>query len=110
MLFQVNRLRQSLNYLQIGLVRCHVISVSFLEDKDRKREDKDRDKRKDRDKDKDKEKEKEKVKYSTVDPSLLLSFVYFDQSHTGYLLDKDAEEILHTMGLHLSRSQVITCC
>ena len=42
----------------------------------------------------------------TALPHLLLAFSYFDQSHTGYLLDKDAEEIMHTIGLHLSRSQV----
>ena len=46
----------------------------------------------------------------TENPALLLAFVYFDQSHTGYLLDKDAEEVLHTMGLHLSRSQVKLPC
>uniref|UniRef100_A0A8C5JEX6 Cell division cycle and apoptosis regulator protein 1 n=1 Tax=Junco hyemalis TaxID=40217 RepID=A0A8C5JEX6_JUNHY len=37
---------------------------------------------------------------------LLMAFVYFDQSHCGYLLEKDMEEILYTLGLHLSRAQV----
>ena len=59
-------------------------------------------------KEKEKEKEKEKVKLYTALPELLLSFVYFDQNHTGYLLDKDVEEILHTLGLQLSRAQVRT--
>ena len=40
-------------------------------------------------------------KYYTEDVS-----VYFDQNHTGYLLDKDAEEILHAIGLSQSRAQV----
>lgn len=52
------------------------------------------------------DKKKEKRKYHTTDPSLLLSFVYFDQNHTGYLLDKDIEEIIHTTGMQLSRAQV----
>ncbi len=69
--------------------------------------DKKKDDRGDRDKKRDKDKDKEKTKYVTENPALLLAFVYFDQSHTGYLLDKDAEEILHTLGLHLSRSQVL---
>jgi hypothetical protein len=46
------------------------------------------------------------MKYYTADPFLLLSFVYFDQTHCGYILDKDVEEIIHTLGLQLSRSQV----
>lgn len=43
----------------------------------------------------------------TVNRDLLMAFVYFDQSHCGYLLEKDLEEILYTLGLHLSRAQVI---
>ena len=54
----------------------------------------------------DHKKERERVKFHTVDRELLLAFVYFDLTHTGYLLDKDVEEILHTLGLHLSRAQV----
>lgn len=42
----------------------------------------------------------------TADRALLLACVYFDQSHAGYLLDKDAEDIVHATGLQLSRAQV----
>lgn len=72
-------------------------------DKDRK---KDRDRDREREKEKDKKKEKEKIKYYTADPGLLLSYVYFDQTHCGYILATDVEEIIHTLGLILSRSQV----
>lgn len=43
----------------------------------------------------------------TYDKDLLMAFVYFDQSHCGYLLEKDLEEIMYTLGLHLSRAQVL---
>ncbi|XP_052262655.1 cell division cycle and apoptosis regulator protein 1-like isoform X2 [Dreissena polymorpha] len=71
------------------------------EDKDEKKEGsgKDDDKKKE-------EKKKEKKKSMTVNPDLLLSCIYFDQNHTGYILDKDMEEIVHTIGLNLSRAQV----
>uniref|UniRef100_A0A8B9LK73 Cell division cycle and apoptosis regulator protein 1 n=1 Tax=Astyanax mexicanus TaxID=7994 RepID=A0A8B9LK73_ASTMX len=49
------------------------------------------------------EKKKQMV---TFDKDLLMAFVYFDQSHCGYLLEKDLEEIMYTLGLHLSRAQV----
>ncbi|XP_031202618.1 cell division cycle and apoptosis regulator protein 1 isoform X3 [Mastomys coucha] len=52
------------------------------------------------------DKEKEKPQMVTVNRDLLMAFVYFDQSHCGYLLEKDLEEILYTLGLHLSRAQV----
>lgn len=42
----------------------------------------------------------------THNRDLLMAFVYFDQSHCGYLLEKDVEEIMYTLGLHLSRAQV----
>lgn len=42
----------------------------------------------------------------THNRELLMAFVYFDQSHCGYLLERDLEEILYTLGLHLSRAQV----
>lgn len=42
----------------------------------------------------------------THNKELLMAFVYFDQSHCGYLLERDLEEILYTLGLHLSRAQV----
>lgn len=45
------------------------------------------------------------VARTTVDPELLLSFVYFDQTHCGYILEKDVEELFYTLGLHLSRAQ-----
>lgn len=44
----------------------------------------------------------------TYNKELLMAFVYFDQSHCGYLLERDLEEILYTLGLHLSRAQVNT--
>uniref|UniRef100_A0A6I8QEF9 Cell division cycle and apoptosis regulator protein 1 n=1 Tax=Xenopus tropicalis TaxID=8364 RepID=A0A6I8QEF9_XENTR len=53
-----------------------------------------------------KDKEKDKKQMVTVNRDLLMAFVYFDQSHCGYLLEKDLEEILYTLGLHLSRAQV----
>jgi len=43
----------------------------------------------------------------TTDRALLLACVYFDQSHAGYLLEKDVEDIIHTTGLQLSRAQVV---
>ncbi|KAM8923876.1 cell division cycle and apoptosis regulator protein 1 [Pelodytes ibericus] len=52
------------------------------------------------------DKEKDKKQMVTVNRDLLMAFVYFDQSHCGYLLEKDLEEILYTLGLHLSRAQV----
>lgn len=63
------------------------------------------DKKKDKE-DKEKEKKKEKRKYMTLNPDLLLACIYFDQNHCGYILDKDMEEILHAIGLSLSRAQV----
>nr|ATX63074.1 apoptosis regulator protein 1 [Locusta migratoria] len=76
------------------------------DDDDLKDDRKDRDKDdKDRKRDKDKKK-KDKVKLYTEDPLLLLAFLYFDQSHCGYIFDKDIEELLYTLGLNLSRAQV----
>ncbi|XP_042192599.1 cell division cycle and apoptosis regulator protein 1 isoform X3 [Callorhinchus milii] len=51
-------------------------------------------------------KDKEKKQMFTNNKDLLLAFVYFDQSHCGYLVEKDIEEIIYTLGLHLSRAQV----
>nr|CAD7411020.1 unnamed protein product [Timema cristinae] len=81
------------------------------EEDDEEDDDNSKDGRRDKDKkssiDRDKEKKKkEKVKMYTDDPNLLLSFVYFDQSHCGYIFDKDIEELLYTLGLNLSRAQV----
>ncbi|XP_014668878.1 PREDICTED: cell division cycle and apoptosis regulator protein 1-like [Priapulus caudatus] len=92
-------------------------------DKDDKEEDKDKDDDKDDDDDeeeddnrdlrlrsksreKDRKKPREKLQYVTVNPAALLAFVYFDQNHTGYLLDKDLEDIIYMLGLHLSRAQI----
>lgn len=46
----------------------------------------------------------------TFNKDLLMAFVYFDQSHCGYLQEKDLEEIMYTLGLHLSRAQVPLLC
>lgn len=73
---------------------------------DSEEEDFDDDENKDKKKpDKDKKK-KERPKMFTKDRHLLLSFVYFDQTHCGYIFEKDMEDLLFTLGLHLSRAQV----
>lgn len=51
-------------------------------------------------------KDKEKQQMVTHNKELLMAFVYFDQSHCGYLMERDLEEILYTLGLHLSRAQI----
>ncbi|XP_051946156.1 cell division cycle and apoptosis regulator protein 1-like [Xyrauchen texanus] len=53
-----------------------------------------------------KDKDDRKKQMVTFNRDLLMAFVYFDQSHCGYLLEKDLEEIMYTLGLHLSRAQV----
>uniref|UniRef100_A0A8C5SJQ0 Cell division cycle and apoptosis regulator protein 1 n=1 Tax=Laticauda laticaudata TaxID=8630 RepID=A0A8C5SJQ0_LATLA len=53
-----------------------------------------------------KDKERNKTQMVTINRDLLMAFVYFDQCHCAYLLEKDLEEILYTLGLHLSRAQV----
>lgn len=55
----------------------------------------------------DEEKNKDRIKLVTKDPSLLLSFVFFDRSRCGYIFDKDLEGLLLSLGLQLSRHQVI---
>ena len=42
----------------------------------------------------------------TVDRAALLAFVYYDTTHVGYLVDKDVEDMIYTLGLQISRSQV----
>ncbi|XP_034944335.1 cell division cycle and apoptosis regulator protein 1-like isoform X2 [Chelonus insularis] len=69
-------------------------------------ESEDEDSIKDGKRDRDKDGKKKKVKLYTYDPYLLLSFVYFDQTHCGYIFDKDIEELIYTLGLNLSRAQV----
>ncbi|XP_023244872.1 cell division cycle and apoptosis regulator protein 1 isoform X2 [Copidosoma floridanum] len=61
---------------------------------------------KDGKKDKDKDGKRKKIRLFTSDPYLLLAFVYFDQTHCGYIFDKDIEELIYTLGLNLSRAQV----
>ena len=48
----------------------------------------------------------ERVKKVTVDPSLLLAFAFFDRNHSGYIVDKDLENLILSLGLTLSRHQV----
>ncbi|EHB13599.1 Cell division cycle and apoptosis regulator protein 1 [Heterocephalus glaber] len=62
--------------------------------------------KKEKDKKSKKGERKDKEQTITINRDLLMSFVYFDQSHCSYLLEKDLEEILYTLGLHLSRAQV----
>lgn len=76
-----------------------------MEDNDDKK-DKDKSRKSsERDKDKDRKKEK-RIKLITKDKHLLLSFVYFDTTHCGYIFEKDIEELIYTLGLSLSRAQV----
>lgn len=86
----------------------------------------DKDREKDREKEKDKEhrrertsrreednsddersmdgKKRETKKMVTVDPDLLLSFVYFDQTYCGYIFSNHLEELFYALGLRLSRA------
>ncbi|XP_017775351.1 PREDICTED: cell division cycle and apoptosis regulator protein 1-like [Nicrophorus vespilloides] len=78
-------------------------------DKKKKEENESEEDELDDDEDKDKKKEKkkkERVKMFTKDKHLLLSFIYFDQTHCGYIFEKDIEDLLYTLGLNLSRAQV----
>nr|CAD7264073.1 unnamed protein product [Timema shepardi] len=84
---------------------CGMCDNGYKDDDNSKDGRRDKDKKSSLDRDKEKKK-KEKVKMYTDDPNLLLSFVYFDQSHCGYIFDKDIEELLYTLGLNLSRAQV----
>ncbi|XP_050085697.1 cell division cycle and apoptosis regulator protein 1-like [Anopheles aquasalis] len=49
---------------------------------------------------------KEKGRATSVNSELLLSFLYFDVTHCGYIFEKDVEDIIYTIGLNLSRSQI----
>ncbi|XP_018024334.1 cell division cycle and apoptosis regulator protein 1 [Hyalella azteca] len=55
---------------------------------------------------KDDKNSKEKKKMFTFDPYLLLAFVYFDTTRTGYIIDKDLEDIINLLGMNLSRAQM----
>ena len=104
----INFLFINLKSLQ-GLNKSHYLSSQEDEDsKDGRSNDRDRKKesnKKDKSESSKKEK-KEKRKMTTIDPYLLLSFVYFDQTHTGYIIDKDLEDIVNMLSLNLSRAQV----
>ncbi|OAD53672.1 Cell division cycle and apoptosis regulator protein 1 [Eufriesea mexicana] len=76
------------------------------DDDDEEDESDDDDSIKDGRRDREKDGRKRKIKLYTHDPYLLLSFVYFDQTHCGYIFDKDIEELIYTLGLNLSRAQV----
>lgn len=49
-------------------------------------------------------KRRETKKLITVDPDLLLSFVYFDQTYCGYIFSNHLEDLFYSLGLRLSRS------
>lgn len=49
-------------------------------------------------------KKRETKKLVTVDPELLLSFVYFDQTQCGYIFSNHLEELFYSLGLRLSRA------
>jgi len=48
----------------------------------------------------------ERRKWVTVDKEALLAFVYYDTTHTGYIEDKDLEDMFYTLGMQVSRAQV----
>uniref|UniRef100_A0A182KEF5 SAP domain-containing protein n=1 Tax=Anopheles christyi TaxID=43041 RepID=A0A182KEF5_9DIPT len=50
--------------------------------------------------------EPELARFHTVLPELLLSFVYFDITQCGYIFEKDLVELVYSLGLNLSRSQI----
>lgn len=98
-------------------------STSSSTAKDSKSRDKDREKEREKEKDKDKEhrrertsrreednsddddgKKRETKKMITIDPDLLLSFVYFDQTYCGYIFSNHLEELFYALGLRLSRA------
>merc|ERR1711997_732199 len=51
-------------------------------------------------------KKDKKVKMVTRDKALLLACSYFDLNHGGYIESKDAEDILVSLTLNLSRAQI----
>ena len=55
---------------------------------------------------KDRESPANEKKMVVVKPQLLLSFVYFDTTHCGYIFEKDLEDLFMVIGLNLSRSQI----
>uniref|UniRef100_A0A182JLW2 Uncharacterized protein n=1 Tax=Anopheles atroparvus TaxID=41427 RepID=A0A182JLW2_ANOAO len=53
-----------------------------------------------------KSRDKDSGKGLLVNSDMLLSFVYFDVTHCGYMAEKDVEDLIYTLGLNLSRSQI----
>lgn len=49
---------------------------------------------------------REHKKLRTEDHDLLLSFVYFDQGHCGYIFSNHIEDLFYALGLQLSRAEV----
>lgn len=49
---------------------------------------------------------KRRTKKVTVDPDLLLSFVYFDQTHCGYIFTTHIEDLFYSLGLKLARGDI----
>ncbi|XP_031629279.1 cell division cycle and apoptosis regulator protein 1-like isoform X2 [Contarinia nasturtii] len=49
-------------------------------------------------------KKRDTKKMITIDPELLLSFVYFDQTNCGYIFSNHLEELFYSLGLRLSRT------
>lgn len=104
----------------------NITNSSSSSGKDFKSRDKDREKEKEKEKDKDKErrerrisrreeeksdderstdgKKRETRKMVTIDPDLLLSFIYFDQTYCGYIFSNHLEELFYALGLRLSRA------
>ncbi|XP_069768847.1 cell division cycle and apoptosis regulator protein 1-like, partial [Narcine bancroftii] len=50
--------------------------------------------------------EKDITQMVTLRKDVLLAFVYFDRNLCNYLMEKDLELILSTLGLHLTRAQI----
>ncbi|XP_048378847.1 cell division cycle and apoptosis regulator protein 1-like isoform X2 [Stegostoma tigrinum] len=53
-----------------------------------------------------KEMEKDISQMVSLRKDVLLAFVYFDRNLCNYILEKDLEQIISTLGLHLSRAQI----
>lgn len=51
-------------------------------------------------------KKKSKLATYVAKRELLLSFVYFDTTHCGFIYEKDLEELFYIIGLNLSRGQI----
>lgn len=64
-----------------------------------------RERERERDRDREASVNKDK-KMVLVKPELLLSFVYFDTTHCGYIFEKDLEDLFALLDLNLSRGQI----